>query len=122
MKSRLERLTDFIKEYAEDYLGDGTKNRIIKALEDGDNNLAVEILKSMNREWIKRAKELKKFYIFSEWKKVHNGNNEPIKKTFYQANYIDSAKEHLNKIPTLRRICPREIGVYDILSNWDFDR
>ena len=102
MKSRIEKLNFFIQEYGEDFLEDGTKARIVQALNNEDTELALEILNTIEKEWIQRAKETKKILMFTDYTK---GNSN---KEYYLANYIDSLELKEKHIPVLRRVIQRE--------------
>lgn len=96
----------FIDKYAEDFLEDGTKDIIINNLKKGDSNLALELLESVNKTWIKRTKEVGKFYLFTDSMEFDlNGNY--LKKPFYKTSYIDSLDPNNSHIPALRKIEPR---------------
>lgn len=96
----------FIDKYAEDFLEDGTKDIIINNLKKGDSNLALELLESVNKTWIKRTEEVGKFYLFTDSMEFDfNGNY--LKKPFYKASYIDSLDPNNSHIPALRKIEPR---------------
>ena len=102
MKNRIEKLKLFIQEYGEDFLEDGTKVKTIQALNNEDTELALEILNAIEKEWLQRAKEIKKFLMFTDYTKGDNN------KEYYMANYIDSLELNEKHIPVLRRIIQRE--------------
>ena len=108
MQQRIEKLINFIDEYAEDYLSDGTKERIIKELKAGDTGLAIDIVKVMDKEWVDRVKEMKKFCLFTDTiQKDFYG--ETVKNPYYKANYMDLSSAGLMHVPTLRKVQPRDI-------------
>lgn len=118
---QIDRLINFIDEYAKDFLEDGTKSKIIKQLETGDSYLALEIMNAIDKQWIDRVKEIKTFYVFTDNERK-NKNGEIVKKPYYKADYIDSANLNINKIPTLRRVAPRNFGVFNLDDGQNIDR
>lgn len=118
MDKRIAKLKRFIDKYGEDFLEDGTKTRIVNSLENGNKSLALEILNSMNDEWLIRTKELGRFLIFTDTTyRLPKGkqSNEP----FYKANYIDSLELQTEHIPTLRRIILREKDKNPLFKGWE---
>ena len=116
MSKRMVKLVEFIDKYGEDYLQDGTKNRIIKSLENGDIKLALDILDSVDDDWLKRTKEIEKFLIFSDWQNI-SGDTQP----FFRANYMDLQSMEKIHIPTLRRVIPRNLEMDENLDGWEIE-
>lgn len=104
MNYKIENLKNFIQEYGEDFLEDGTKSEVIQALSQGNAQLALEILNSMEKQWLQRVKEIKRFLIFTDYTKG-NSNRE-----YYRMDYIDSLELEQNYIPVLRKVIQREYG------------
>ena len=109
MQERMEALINFIDKYGEEYLSDGTKEKVIDSLKNGNKEIALELLDSMDVEWIKRTKDLEKFYIFTDWEKF-DSEHETLK-PYFKANYIDSSNGNISHIPVLRKIKPRQIEI-----------
>ena len=120
MQTRIEKLKDFVEEYGVDFLEDGTKKRIISSLENGDKKLALEILGSIDSEWIERTKETKKFLVFTDMQK-ELADEGKIVNPFYKANYIDSVELKTEHIPTLRRVVTREQDLTNYLGGWEIE-
>lgn len=118
---QIDRLINFIDEYAKDFLEDGTKRKIIEKLESGDSYLALEIMNAIDKDWIDRVKEIKTFYVFTD-NEIKNQHGEIVKKPYYKANYIDSANFDMTRIPTLRRVEPRNFGVFSLDNGQNIDR
>ena len=53
MKNKIQKLKKFIEKFGVDFLKDGTKAEIIKQLDSGDAKFALEILETMDFNWIK---------------------------------------------------------------------
>ena len=102
MNNKIERLKIFIQEYGEDFLEDGSKAKIIQALNKEDAKLAIEILNAIEKEWLQRVKEIKKFLIFTDYT---NGSSN---REYYRMDYIDSLELKQNHIPVLRKVIQRE--------------
>lgn len=120
MQNRIKKLKDFVEEYGIDFLGDGTKDRIVSSLEKGDKKLALEILGSIDSEWIERTKEIQKFLIFTDMQKGLEKEGKIIN-PFFKANYIDSIELETEHIPTLRRVVTREQDLIYDLRGWEID-
>lgn len=108
MQRKIDALINFMDLYADDYLEDGTKEKVIENLKNGDNNLALELINCMNKQWIERTKEVEKFYIFTDSVKC-NSNGEVLKKIYYKTSYIDSLDPNNTHIPALRKVKPFQI-------------
>lgn len=106
MQTRIHELTEFIEKYGIDFLNDGTKKRILRALNEGNDKLASEILNSIDKEWIDRTKEIQRFYILTDF--VNNISEKQIVQPIYKSCYIDSPNPNMTHIPTLKRIKSKE--------------
>lgn len=120
MNEKTKELIEFIVEYGQDVLGDGTKSVVVESLKNGNDELALEILKSIDKQWIARAKEIHKFYFFTDYlKRDFDGN--PIVRPIYSSCYIDSQRLQTQRVPTLKRIRSKDFCFYDpdinILNN-----
>ena len=111
MDKRIDKLANFIEQYAEEYLEYETKKDILKRLNEGDEKLALEIMSSMDRAWIDRTREIRKFRIFTDCRKVHAAaGTNTNKKNCYQTSYMDEySNSSENNIPTLKYIVYRTI-------------
>ena len=102
---KIEKLIDFINEYAEDFLQDGTKDYVIGKLKCGDMKFALDIMNCMDKEWVERTKEIKKFYLFTDAVKF-DPNGNLLRKPYYRSNFIDSMEKGEYNVPTLREVRP----------------
>lgn len=118
MQREIDALINFIELYADDYLEDGTKENVIESLKNGNTNLALELVKCMNREWVERTKEVEKFYLFTDSVKC-DSHSEALKKPYYRSSYIDSLDPNNTHIPALRKVKPYEIADLSISINKD---
>ena len=118
MEEKRTKLKEFILKYGYDFLNDGTKDKIIKKIDAGDEEILWEILQAVDADWMKRVKELGKFGIFTDME-AQDAKGKRIKKPFMKANYIDSANSNETQIPVLRRVKPRNKGYYDIFDDFE---
>ncbi len=118
MEEKITKLKEFILEYGYDFSNDGTKDKIIKKIEAGDEKILLEILQAINTDWIKRVKEVGKFGIFTD-SEAQDAKGNVIKESFMKANYIDSVRTKESQIPVLRRVEPRNRGYYDVLDDFE---
>lgn len=110
--SKIERLRNFVEEYAVDFLRMGTKKAIIDSLDNNDLKLACEILDCMDKDFIKRTKEIGMFLVFEDYEGI-NKKGERITKPYYKANYIDSREYEQENIPTLRYVKAKNRALID---------
>lgn len=119
MQERVKELIDFIKKYGEDYLQDGTKNRVVRLIESGNEKTVLNILNVLSKEWIDRTKELGKFFIFTDYRNPSMLDTKELKPHF-KASYIDSLNLKLINIPVLRDVKVRTNQLPDNrLTEWE---
>ena len=109
MDKRIEQLIEFVEKYGVDFLEDGTKKNIINELKNENTSLFSELVECMNNEWIDRVKEINKFYVFTDCKKVLMNDKKENSEPYYKAGYIDSVQDKMNKIPIIRKVIIREL-------------
>ena len=119
MQKRTEELAKFIEDYGIDFLGDGTKKGIVDALKNGNDRLALQILKSIDKNWMDRAKEIHTIYLFTDYLRWDYEEKAPIKAPIYKTSYLGSPNPNLNNIPVLRRIRSKEFYSYDPTTSID---
>ena len=112
MEEKMNKLKDFIQKYGCDLLEDGTKEKILHKIEEGDKELAFEILQAMDKDWISRTRELGKFFIFTDYSDKDR-NGQKISSPVMFTNYMDLNCSSEKKIPVLRRIQPRVKYYFD---------
>lgn len=108
---KMEELKEFVKTYGEDYLNDGTKESLIKKIDDGDKKIVLKILNTIDKNWIEETKRVGKFRIFTDFSYTdHKGKKITGEK--WSSNYTDSLNPYESHIPTLRLYKPRELTVF----------
>ena len=113
MNKIVEKLVQFIEKYGEDYLNDGSKKTVLQRLKDGDERLALDIMKSMSPEWVERAKEIGSFRIFTDNVALGFIEASSFNKPYYTTSFMDNFKDEKD-IPTLKYIIPKKIGKENI--------
>lgn len=114
---KMKKLIDFIEEYAEEFLEDGTKEYVIQKLKNGDTQFAVDLMNCMDKEWVERTKEIKKFYLLTDAARFDQKGNL-LRKPYYGSSYLDSLQSGESHVPTLREVRP--MGVIDNLRRNEF--
>lgn len=118
MKEKINKLRKFVEKYAEDYLNDGTKDKIIEELDSKNIKTVIKIMNSIDKEWINEVKKVGKFRVFTDF----NYNDLKGRKERYQANYTDSLNPKESHVPTLRIVETRRQSVfYSFKNKWKKD-
>ena len=107
LDKRIEEIRNFINTYAEDYLTDGTKARIIAALEKNNQTLALDLISAMDEEWVKKVKETGSFRLFDNPIPVSITQQNSFK-PYFKATYMDEAYSNKSNIPVLKHISARQ--------------
>ena len=110
MEEKMQKLKEFISKYGQDFLEDGTKAKFLKKIDSNDKEFMLEMLNTMDEDWLKRAKELEMFLIFTD-REFTNDSGKKFQKPYLKANYIDSQNLQQKNIPVLRNVERRYLSL-----------
>lgn len=112
MDEKRTKLKKFFEKYGYNFLEDGTKEKIIRNIEAGNDKLILEILEVIDQDWIARTKEVGRFFVFTDCC-VEDSKGNILRKPYMKASYMDNNSSKTQKIPTIRRVVPRYRSPYD---------
>lgn len=107
MSLKKERLLEFIKKYGEDFLEYPEKDRLIKRLEKADDDFTINLIQSLDKQWVERVMRVGRFVTFADYIRPSR-RIAGIPNDFYSAGYIDNGNTGERRIPVLRHVIVRD--------------